>query len=253
VLDTTGSMASAGKIDAMKTATKNLIDQLKDAATNPGDVYVSIVPFSRDVNAGSGNSTADWIDWTAWEDEPPYIKTNKPSNWDQIGPGSNCPFSNSNYGFRCMDNPANGSSTRRTFPRAAPTRATSARASTTAARSPRRPRSTTMAATTAADHHDVAEHGLQRIGQLQLRQHAELLMHRQRQQQGLQADGDDRRRALYPRLDQERALDLERLRRRPRQCDAPHAQNYDQTVVAPVAGTAASQFPAQHTTTARPR
>ena len=47
VLDTTGSMASAGKIDAMKTATKNLIDQLKDAATNPGDVYVSIVPFSR--------------------------------------------------------------------------------------------------------------------------------------------------------------------------------------------------------------
>src|ERR1044072_3375611 len=110
VLDTTGSMASAGKIDAMKTATKNLIDQLKDAATTPGDVYVSIVPFSRAVNAGSGNSTADWIDWTDWEGEPPYIRTNKPSNWDQIGPGSNCPFSNSNHGFRCMGNPANGSS-----------------------------------------------------------------------------------------------------------------------------------------------
>src|ERR1043165_2269450 len=82
VLDTTGSMASAGKIDAMKTATKNLIDQLKAAATTNGDVYVSIVPFSRDVNAGAGNSAANWIDWTAWEDEPPYIKTNKPNNWD---------------------------------------------------------------------------------------------------------------------------------------------------------------------------
>ena len=92
----------------MKTATKNLLDQLKDAATNNGDVYVSIVPFSRDVNAGSGNSTANWIDWTG-EDEPPFIKTNKPSNWNQIGPGSSCPFTRSDHGFRCMEKPENGS------------------------------------------------------------------------------------------------------------------------------------------------
>jgi Flp pilus assembly protein TadG len=52
VLDTTGSMASAGKIDALKTATKNLLDQLKAAATTDGDVYVSIIPFSKDVNVG---------------------------------------------------------------------------------------------------------------------------------------------------------------------------------------------------------
>jgi Flp pilus assembly protein TadG len=67
VLDNTGSMASAGKMDALKTATKNLLNQLKAAATTNGDVYVSIVPFSKDVNVGASNSTATWIDWTAWD------------------------------------------------------------------------------------------------------------------------------------------------------------------------------------------
>src|SRR3954469_7699098 len=61
VLDTTGSMASAGKIDALKTATKNLIDQLKTAATTDGDVYISIIPFSKDVNVGSSNPNAAWL------------------------------------------------------------------------------------------------------------------------------------------------------------------------------------------------
>ncbi len=61
VLDTTGSMSSAGKIDALKTATKNLIDQLKAAATTNGDVYISIVPFSKDVNVGSSNRNASWL------------------------------------------------------------------------------------------------------------------------------------------------------------------------------------------------
>ena len=56
-LDNTGSMASAGKIDALKTATKSLLDQLKAAATNNGDVYVSIIPFSKNVNVGTSNYT----------------------------------------------------------------------------------------------------------------------------------------------------------------------------------------------------
>src|ERR1044072_1154207 len=63
VLDTTRSLGSARKLDAVRTATKNLIDQLKDAATTPGDVYVSIVPFSRAVNAGSGDSSAGGVEW----------------------------------------------------------------------------------------------------------------------------------------------------------------------------------------------
>src|SRR6516165_8927781 len=67
VLDNTGSMADAGKITALQTATKNLLNQLKAAATNNGDVYVSIIPFVKDVNVGSTNYSATWIDWTDWD------------------------------------------------------------------------------------------------------------------------------------------------------------------------------------------
>jgi len=66
VLDNTGSMADSGKIGALQTATKNLLAQLKAAAVNNGDVYVSIVPFVKDVNVGSSNYNANWIDWTDW-------------------------------------------------------------------------------------------------------------------------------------------------------------------------------------------
>jgi Flp pilus assembly protein TadG len=69
VLDTTGSMADDGKIAALKTATKNLIDQLKGAAQNNGDVYVSLIPFSKDVNVGKSNYNATWIDWSDWNDD----------------------------------------------------------------------------------------------------------------------------------------------------------------------------------------
>ena len=62
VLDTTGSMADDGKIAALRTATKSLLNQLKTAAQNPDDVYVSVIPFSKDVNVGSsGNGSASWL------------------------------------------------------------------------------------------------------------------------------------------------------------------------------------------------
>ncbi len=67
VLDNTGSMDDDGKIGALKTATKNLLTQLKTAAVNDGDVYVSIIPFVKDVNLGSSNYKATWIDWTDWD------------------------------------------------------------------------------------------------------------------------------------------------------------------------------------------
>jgi Flp pilus assembly protein TadG len=66
VLDNTGSMSSSGKMSALKTATNNLLTQLNSAATTNGDVYVSIVPFVKDVNLGQGNYTSSWIDWTSW-------------------------------------------------------------------------------------------------------------------------------------------------------------------------------------------
>ena len=67
VLDNTGSMADAGKMTALQTATGNLLDQLKASAMKNGDVYVSIVPFVKDVNLGASNYTAPWIDWTDWD------------------------------------------------------------------------------------------------------------------------------------------------------------------------------------------
>jgi Flp pilus assembly protein TadG len=66
VLDNTGSMADSGKITALKTATNNLLTQLKNAVVTNGDVYVSIVPFVKDVNVDPVNYNATWIDWTDW-------------------------------------------------------------------------------------------------------------------------------------------------------------------------------------------
>jgi Flp pilus assembly protein TadG len=68
-LDVTGSMDAAGKMPASKTAAKNLIASLKDAAVVDGDVYISIIPFSKDVNVGTGNVAAEWVSWSEWEDE----------------------------------------------------------------------------------------------------------------------------------------------------------------------------------------
>src|SRR5215468_6233399 len=66
VLDVTGSMADAGKMDALKPAAKALIDQLSALAATNGDIYISIVPFTKDVNAGPSYKDAYWIDWTDW-------------------------------------------------------------------------------------------------------------------------------------------------------------------------------------------
>ena len=66
-LDNTGSMGQDGKMPALQTASKNLIDQLSALAKNPGDVYVSIIPFAKDVNVGPSNYSQNWIDWTAWD------------------------------------------------------------------------------------------------------------------------------------------------------------------------------------------
>ena len=67
VLDNTGSMSSASKMTALKTASQNLLTQLKNAALLPEDVYVSIVPFSKDVNVGADKHDQNWINWALWE------------------------------------------------------------------------------------------------------------------------------------------------------------------------------------------
>jgi len=67
VLDNTGSMASSNKMTALKTASQNLLTQLKNAAVTADDVYVSIIPFNKDVNVDSSNVSASWLRWDLWE------------------------------------------------------------------------------------------------------------------------------------------------------------------------------------------
>jgi Flp pilus assembly protein TadG len=66
-LDNTGSMSSSNKMTELKTAAHSLLTTLKGAEKVPGDIKVSIVPFAVDVNVGTANVNADWIDWTDWE------------------------------------------------------------------------------------------------------------------------------------------------------------------------------------------
>jgi Flp pilus assembly protein TadG len=67
VLDNTGSMAQDNKMTALKNASQNLLTQLQNAASTADDVYVSIVPFNKDVNFGSTNYTQSWLRWDLWD------------------------------------------------------------------------------------------------------------------------------------------------------------------------------------------
>jgi Flp pilus assembly protein TadG len=90
VLDNTGSMSDDGKISALKTATNNLLTQLKNAATTNGDVYVSIIPFSKDVNVDDANSSANWIDWTDWDKNNGTCKNYNNYWWGTPGDQDTC-------------------------------------------------------------------------------------------------------------------------------------------------------------------
>ncbi len=118
VLDNTGSMTETdgtgtSKISALITATDNLLATLQSVAATAGDVEVSLVPFSKDVRAGTSYVGASWIDWTDWEAAPP---SSTPSS--SIGPGSTCPYgtNKSPYGYGCTISPVNNSSTTSTIP-----------------------------------------------------------------------------------------------------------------------------------------
>jgi Flp pilus assembly protein TadG len=120
-LDNTGSMAQDGKITALRTASSNLIDQLSALAKNPGDVYISIIPFAKVVNVGSSNYSQNWIDWTDWANPPTVQPTlspqpTLPGNWSSVGPGSTCPFTTNGSGFVCTVSPVNGSNNTGTIP-----------------------------------------------------------------------------------------------------------------------------------------
>jgi Flp pilus assembly protein TadG len=118
VLDNTGSMSQNGKITALRNAVAGsggLIDQLSALAKNPGDVYISVVPFAKDVNVGASDYSQNWIDWTDWLN-PPTTQPNNgsyqatlPMNWHAVGPTAKCPFTTSSGGFTCTAGPTSTS------------------------------------------------------------------------------------------------------------------------------------------------
>jgi len=63
-LDNTGSMGQSGKLTQLKTAAKNLLTTLKNAAKQPGDVKVSIIPFDTTVNVGTVYKDEFWVDYS---------------------------------------------------------------------------------------------------------------------------------------------------------------------------------------------
>lgn len=127
VLDNSGSMCqpdsqpciddsnTASKIYQLKNATKTMLTSLQGVSTTPGDVQVSITPFNREVDVGTGNVNAAWIYWGFWEAEPPNsgIAAGTP---DLLGPGDSCPWSTGTEGYRCQTNGTNGASTTNTIP-----------------------------------------------------------------------------------------------------------------------------------------
>jgi Flp pilus assembly protein TadG len=72
-LDNTGSMAQSGKLTQLKVAAHNLLTTLQNAAKQPGDVKVSIIPFSTTVNLGTSYKDQFWIDYT--------VKNIQKNNW----------------------------------------------------------------------------------------------------------------------------------------------------------------------------
>jgi uncharacterized protein YegL len=67
VLDNSWSMNSLGRMTELKNAAHNLLNVLQNAAKQPGDAKVAIIPFDARVNVGTGNVGATWIKWNDWD------------------------------------------------------------------------------------------------------------------------------------------------------------------------------------------
>jgi hypothetical protein len=76
VLDNTGSMADNGKMTKMKAAATDMVTQLAGLAKTSGDVYISLIPFAKNVNLGSGFDKS-YIKWSS------PAGTSNPDTWDE--------------------------------------------------------------------------------------------------------------------------------------------------------------------------
>lgn len=86
-LDNTGSMAASGKMDELKKAAKQLIEDFASMAKTDADIYISIVPFAETVRISSGFKTANWVKWSAATGDPDI------DGWDDLhGTCKSLPF-----------------------------------------------------------------------------------------------------------------------------------------------------------------
>ena len=152
---TPGRWTTNGKMAALQKAATDMIDTLSSYNKQTGDVYISIIPFAKDVNVGTSNVDASWINWTDWEAEPPFLSRQQVQQFQHrpVGRIRYCPVHEAAItGFTCMDRPATVSGSRQPaqvrsqFERHLCT-ATSAPASTAAINVPAKPGFTTMDAT----------------------------------------------------------------------------------------------------------
>jgi Flp pilus assembly protein TadG len=110
-LDVTGSMAQSNKIAELKKAAKGLLTTLKSAAKKDGDIKIAIAPFAVNVNVGTSNVNASWLDWSDWSSAPAIITgwqqdAANQNAWKRAGPGARCPFRTGSPGFSCTNGPA---------------------------------------------------------------------------------------------------------------------------------------------------
>jgi hypothetical protein len=113
-LDNTGSMADDGKMPAMQSAAKALVDQLSALAKNNGDIYISIIPFAKDVNVDDSNYNQSWIDWTDWDNNNQTCS----GNW----PNQTCTPKNHNTWTGCVTDRDQDYDTKNTAPTNSATR-----------------------------------------------------------------------------------------------------------------------------------
>lgn len=82
VLDTTGSMANSGKMSALKSAAKAMVDDLFGKQSISDTLDVSVVPFAAAVNVGQDNRDAVWMDDGAKSDVAREDFDSKPDIFD---------------------------------------------------------------------------------------------------------------------------------------------------------------------------
>jgi Flp pilus assembly protein TadG len=113
-LDNTGSMSSSGKMTALKQASHSLLDTLKKAAKNPGDIKIAIIPFDTTVNLGTSYKNNNWfdidsIDCNGWKSGSGCNSGNWKSYWEGC-------VRDRTYPYDAQDTPPSTSVTGTLFP-----------------------------------------------------------------------------------------------------------------------------------------